>query len=227
MRLILVRHGQTPSNVGNHLDTDRPGADLTALGRRQADALVPTLGGDPTPSLGASAIEAVHVSTLVRTQQTARPLAGHLGLAPGVHDGLREIAAGDLEMANDEASVLTYLRIAHGWIDGDLAARMPGGESGFEVLERFDAAVETIAASGVGVAVAVSHGAVIRVWSSLRCPDLPGQVVARRPLPNTGAVVLDGSPGAWRLVAWHDTPVGGAHLEREPDGPAGDELPPA
>ena len=37
MRLILIRHGQTHSNVAHALDTTVPGADLTDLGREQAD----------------------------------------------------------------------------------------------------------------------------------------------------------------------------------------------
>jgi len=43
MRLILIRHGQTVSNVGGLLDTAHPGADLTPLGRQQAGSLVTTL----------------------------------------------------------------------------------------------------------------------------------------------------------------------------------------
>ena len=31
---LLIRHGQTPSNVAGALDTGRPGPGLTALGRR-------------------------------------------------------------------------------------------------------------------------------------------------------------------------------------------------
>src|SRR5450755_4342821 len=72
MRLLLVRHGQTSSNLGRLLDTDHPGADLTPLGRAQAAALVGSLGPQP--------IDAVYASTLVRTQQTAAPLGAWLGL---------------------------------------------------------------------------------------------------------------------------------------------------
>lgn len=223
MRLFLVRHGQTTSNVATLLDTAHPGADLTALGRRQAAALVPALA----PSLAAHRAVSFAASTLVRTQQTAAPLAAHLNLDPQIHDGLREITAGDLEMSGDEGHIRTYLATAHAWIDGDLGPRIPGGESGHEVLERYDSAIETVYASGADAAIAVSHGAVIRVWAGVRCADLPNEVVTRQPLPNTGGVVLDGAPGKWRLVSWHDTPFGGAHLEREPDGPAGEEMPEA
>lgn len=39
MRLLLVRHGETPSNVDRLLDTAVPGPGLTRLGERQAAAL--------------------------------------------------------------------------------------------------------------------------------------------------------------------------------------------
>ena len=46
MRLHLVRHGQTASNVAHLLDTAHPGADLDEVGRAQAAALVVRLGGE-------------------------------------------------------------------------------------------------------------------------------------------------------------------------------------
>lgn len=205
MRLYLVRHGQTHSNVGSLLDTAVPGADLTDLGRLQARALV--------PALGAAGIEAVHVSTLRRTHATAAPLVSSLGIAHEIHDGLREISAGSMEMLGDEPSILRYLEVAGSWLEGDLRVRMPGGETGEEVFERFDAAIDRIAASGIETAAAVSHGAVIRVWAGVRGAGVPNGMAARRPLPNTGGVVLEGEPGNWRLVSWHDEPFGVAHLD--------------
>lgn len=76
MRLILVRHGRTSSNVGFQLDTAAPGADLDEAGRAQADALVELLAEHP--------ITAVYTSNLVRTQQTAAPVAAAKGLIPVV-----------------------------------------------------------------------------------------------------------------------------------------------
>ena len=46
MRLILIRHGQTSSNVADLLDTGEPGADLTELGREQAAVLPQSLAGE-------------------------------------------------------------------------------------------------------------------------------------------------------------------------------------
>ncbi|WP_159793053.1 histidine phosphatase family protein [Puerhibacterium puerhi] len=217
MRLYLVRHGQTPSNVGYFLDTLEPGPGLTELGHRQAAALPGVLGD--------AGIEAIWVSTLVRTHLTAAPLAQHLGMTPHVHAGLREISAGSLEMANDDASAQKYLSVAMAWAEGQVEVRMPGGEDGTEALGRFDAAIEEVAASGVGTAAVFSHGAMIRVWAGARTGQAGLDLAARAPLSNTGAVVLDGEPGAWRLEAWHAEALGGALLDdAATDGVAGEPV---
>lgn len=206
MRLILVRHGQTPSNVGHHLDTAEPGPGLTELGHEQARALPQSLGGQ--------GIELVLASTLVRTQQTAAPLAGHLGVDVGIRRGLREIWAGDLEMRNDVKAIDTYLSTALGWADGALQRRMPGAdENGHDVLGRFDEVVEEVAASGAEVATLVSHGAIIRTWTAARAENITIDFAARNVVSNTGAVILTGEPGRWQVEYWQELALGGPELE--------------
>lgn len=218
MRLFLIRHGQTTSNVGHHLDTQEPGADLTDLGREQARAL--------PAQLGSAGIEALYASTLLRTQQTAAPLAGALGLQVGIRAGLREITAGSLEMANDEASIQTYLDVALGWANGSPETPMPGtAEAAAQVLGRFDEVVAEIAAAGHETAALVTHGAMIRVWVGANCPNLPAAFAAENSVSNTGVVIVEGTPGNWRAVHWQEQAVGGAALQdAAADGPAADIL---
>lgn len=217
MRLLLVRHGQTTSNVGRHLDTAEPGADLTPLGERQAHALPAALDGH--------GIEAVYASTLVRTQQTAAPLARALGLTTQVRAGLREISAGSFEMATDDHAVRLYVETMLSWAAGDLTAHLPGGEDGEAVIRRFDDVVEEAAGTSE-VAVLVSHGAMIRAWVAARCEDVSAGFVAENPLSNTGAVVLTGGPARWRLERWHAEALGGRRLDDPEDaGAAAEPLP--
>lgn len=217
MRLLLLRHGQTPSNVGGLLDTAVPGAELTALGFRQADAVPDALHG--------RGVDAAFVSNLQRTTLTATPLATTRSLDLVTLAGLREISAGDLEMAGDHDAHLTYLHTSFAWAHGNLAARMPGGEDGTEFLERYDDAVAQIAALGAETVLAVSHGAAIRVWSSARVRGIDVDFIERTPLPNTGLVELEGDPRTgWNLVGWPDAPVGGAHLDVSQDDPTGEPV---
>ena len=135
MRLFLVRHGQTHANVARQLDTAVPGLDLTDEGRAQARWLADRLGGE---DLGA-----IYTSDLVRTQQTAAPLAELLGLEMVVLPGLREIQAGDYEMSTEWQP---YIDAVIRWRD-DPEHTIPGGDSGAAFMERYDEAIARIASS--------------------------------------------------------------------------------
>ncbi|GAA4678046.1 histidine phosphatase family protein [Frondihabitans cladoniiphilus] len=205
MRLYLIRHGQTPANVEGRLATAAPGPGLTERGVEQAAAL--------PAALADAGIEEIRVSTLVRTHLTAAPLAASLGLTPVVDGGFREIEAGDLEDATDEESYKLFLDPIYAWVAGDLSPRIPGGPSGVEFFARYDAAVASLAATGIAVGAVVSHGAAIRIWASAQDPALPAAFLTTHNLDNTGIVALDGSPSeGWRIASWAGDPVGGETL---------------
>ncbi len=204
MRLVLIRHGQTPSNVLGLLDTVPPGPGLTELGLGQAAAVPETVAGEP--------IELIYASTAARAQLTAAPLAAARGLEIRVRDGLREIAAGGWEMLGDDESVHGYLRLIGGWMAGRLDERSPGpnGESGREVVERFDEVIAEIAATGAAGAAVVAHGAVNRLWASLRAENLDDEFGATHALRNTGIVVLSGDLSrGWTAVSWTGSELDG------------------
>jgi probable phosphoglycerate mutase len=218
MRLLLLRHGQTPSNVHGLLDTASPGPGLTALGERQA-AAVPH-------ALRDRQVDAIAVSSLVRTSLTAAPLARALGIEPLTVQGLHEIEAGDLEMAAAHEAHRSYLGTVFAWARGDVARAMPGGSDGRAFLGRYDAAVAKLAASGWDTVVVVSHGAAIRTWASARVAGVDVDRVERTTLANTGLVEIDGDPASgWRLVAWGAYPVGGRELDAPlADDPTGEPI---
>jgi broad specificity phosphatase PhoE len=220
MRLILIRHGQTPANVGGILDAAVPGPGLTELGERQAAAIPEALDGRP--------IDRVYVSSMVRTHLTVAPLAAARGLEPTQLDGLREIEAGDLQGASDKASVQQYVATVDAWALGDRDVPMPGGPDGDAFFARYDDAVARIAAeSGPDdTVVAVSHGAAIRLWSCVTATNFPNDYGTKRSLSNTGIVELEGSPeDGWRLTDWEGTPLGGDELlDRTASDPTGERF---
>jgi broad specificity phosphatase PhoE len=216
MRLILIRHGQTPSNVHGTLDTRIPGPGLTDLGRTQAERLPETLRDER--------IGAVYVSTMLRTHETAAPLVRALDLAPVERAGIREIAAADLEMRGDRAAVMEYLDTMIRWVEGQDELRLAGGESGREFAARFDAVVAEAEASGHGTVALVSHGAAIRCWSGMRAHGLDAAFVADHALENTGVVVLEGSGRDWTLESWEGEPASGVGGDA-PSGPTGEPAP--
>jgi broad specificity phosphatase PhoE len=190
MRLLLIRHAETPSNVAGVIDTRVPGPRLTALGDKQAHDLIAVLKHER--------IDTIVVSTQVRTALTAAPLASKLLLTPVVADGLREITAGSLEMKGDRRSVGTYLSTLATWVGGALTVRVPGGESGHEFMQRCDAVLSDIFETGCRVAAVISHGAAIRTWASSRARNA-GRADLSHDLDNTEVVVVNGSPGDWML----------------------------
>ncbi|UCM87963.1 histidine phosphatase family protein [Streptomyces marincola] len=217
MRLLLIRHGQTPSNVKHLLDTAEPGPALTALGEEQAAAL--------PEALAAEDIGVLYASTLIRTQLTAAPLAARTGLEIRVREGIRELSAGELEMRGDEQAIEAYLTTAFAWSAGDTARRMPGGENGVEALRRFDSVVEEAAGTGAGTVAMVSHGAAIRMWSAARAENIDSAFVAAHELDNTGVVILSGAPGeGWRVVRWEGRALGPEDSVPHTSGPAGEPV---
>ncbi|MBO3090075.1 histidine phosphatase family protein [Cellulomonas dongxiuzhuiae] len=218
MRLLLLRHGQTQSNVRGLVDTAIPGPGLTALGERQAAAVPAALEG--------RRIDAIAISTLLRTALTAAPLADRLNLAPTTYDGLREVDAGDLEMSSGHEAHQAYISTVFAWARGDTHRRMPGGPDGATFLARFDDAVAQVVSAGGSTAVVVSHGAAIRCWAAARVAGLDVDDVERTSLDNTGAIEIDGDPaGGWRLVAWSTDPLGGPTLRDDAgDDPTGEPL---
>ena len=154
MRLILIRHGETQSNVDRLLDTAHPGAPLTARGMQQAHDLAEAVAHED--------IDALFVSTLTRAQQTAVPLAERRGLEPTVIDGIQEIAAGVEEMSPDWRA---YVGMLESWSPENMDAKLEDGESAREFIGRFDDAISAIEAAGHQRVAVVSHGAALRVWA--------------------------------------------------------------
>ncbi|MDR1768159.1 MAG: histidine phosphatase family protein [Propionibacteriaceae bacterium] len=190
MRLILIRHGRTASNANWLLDTAEPGADLDDVGRRQARDLVAALAPYP--------VGGVFASVLVRTQQTAAPLAQARGLPVEVLPGLREVGAGDDELSADARR---YLGALLAWRDGDLARRIPGGEDGFDFLARYDAAIGEVAGRGLDCAAAFSHGAALRTWCARRVRGF-AEAMGDSVFGNTAHLVADGDPDSgWDMVS--------------------------
>lgn len=220
MRLLLIRHGQTPANVLGSLDTAQPGPGLTELGRRQARAVPAALGEHP--------IDAVYSSTLVRTQLTAAPLLHERGLDLRVRDGVQEIEAGDLEGLHDRASQLRYLETVVAWGRGGLDQAMPGGPDGNDFFARFDGAIADIASDHDGTVALVNHGAAIRAWVAGRSHNITPEFAATNHLDNTAMVVLEGDPDAgWTATSWGEAPLGG-HVLEDPgaDDPTGEGVEP-
>ncbi|CAG7589571.1 histidine phosphatase family protein [Rhodococcus opacus] len=200
-KLILVRHGQTEANVERRLDTRLPGARLTPEGLSQAERL----GTD----LAAKATTAALVSSqALRARQTARFVELASGIAVQVREGLHEAQAGELEDRSDEESHKLFMKTFHLWHTGELDARVPGGESAHDILERYVPVVDALREQYLddtaesGDVVLVSHGAAIRLVAA-QLAGVPGLFAANNHLANTQSVELTPlAGGGWECVRW-------------------------
>jgi len=160
--LILVRHGESQPA---HPDRPFPLVDghgdppLHTTGLAQADAVGSWLAARHQDG---ETIDAIYVTTLQRTHQTAAPLAAALGITPVVEPDLREVHLGDWEGGAFRSMIRS---------DQGLAARMMTEERwdiipGSEPLDVFDARImagigRIIAAHPDQRVVVVAHGGVI------------------------------------------------------------------
>lgn len=196
VRLVLARHGQTPSNLRMVLDTVPPGPGLTEDGHQQARDLAERLANEKVVSVTAS--------RALRAQQTALPLANRHGLAVNVIDGTHEIYVGDLEGLGDDTARTRFEAVYAQWHAGEIDASMPGGETGRQALARFLAAArQAVDGVSAGSVVLVSHGAMLRLVAGRLAPNVSGANAAY--LPNTGLIALETtreSPTGWHCVSW-------------------------
>ena len=84
--LTFIRHAESQSNADHVINTDVPGPSLTEEGQGQAEQLA--------HQLSRNNFDGIYASDMVRTQQTAEPLAHALGKHVEILPGLREIDAG-------------------------------------------------------------------------------------------------------------------------------------
>lgn len=193
--LTLVRHAESEANADGVINTEVPGPGLSQVGEGQAEQLA--------HQLARNRYDAIYASTMVRTQQTAAPLAQQLGKQVQILPGLREISAGWYDDKPDSMANSTYLVALRDWLKGDLSDAIPGSISGAQFEDQFGAAVQKIYDSGAKNPIAVSHAEAIMYWTLLNVTNPNDNLATEHPLPNIGRVVVKGSPATgWTLVDW-------------------------
>jgi probable phosphoglycerate mutase len=155
--ILLVRHGQS----GAYVD-----GTLFALIDGQGDPPLSAEGEQQARKVGARLahqdVDAIYVSTMRRTAQTAAPLAGELGLSPTVDAGLREVHLGDWEGGVFRKNVAEGHPIALRMMAEERWDVIPGAEPAEAFASRVRRAIERIAAAHPGQRVAAfTHGGVI------------------------------------------------------------------
>ncbi|MEU1983040.1 histidine phosphatase family protein [Nocardia sp. NPDC019395] len=200
MFLTFIRHGESAGNASGLIDTSTPGPALTDKGWAQAAAVAEYLAD--------CKFDGVYASTMIRTQQTAKPTSDRCHRPVTVEPGLHEIEAGIYEGQPEHEGGRDYFAAPLQWIQGNLDARIPGSIDGHEFKKRMDDSIQDIQNRGSKRATIFSHGGAIMIWTLMSVADPDPGKLQNDPLQNTGRVVVKGTPEkGWQLVSWDGTPT--------------------
>ncbi|HET6818812.1 MAG TPA: histidine phosphatase family protein [Mycobacteriales bacterium] len=200
--LLIVRHGESaPARLdepapraGGHSDPP-----LAPEGVKQAERLAERLVHEH--------IDAIYVTTLQRTAQTAAPLAQRLGLEPTVEPDLREVYLGEWE----GVAFRKYVSEGHPTaVQMFLEKRwdvIPGAESNDEFAARVRAGMERVIAKHPGErVVVVVHGGVIGQMMALASGAPAFSFIGA---DNASITQIVAMPQPWVIRRFNDT----AHLD--------------
>jgi 2,3-bisphosphoglycerate-dependent phosphoglycerate mutase len=199
--LWLVRHGASAdSKEGETFELVEGQGDppLSDSGRHQAELVGLRLANEP--------FDALYVTNLQRTAQTAAPLVARCGMTPVVDADLREVFLGDWEggllraKAADNDPVFQRVMAEQRW---DV---IPGAESRAVFGGRLRRVIDRIAAAHPGGRVVIfSHGAAIGEIMAQACGSEPFAFVG----PDNASISrLVVSTERWIIRGYNDT----AHL---------------
>lgn len=149
--VLIIRHGESEWNLQKRWQgwLDAP---LTARGLHQARSrAVALLDAGFAP-------RSIVSSDLGRAERTAEIIAEVLDAPRTAHSGFRERSGGEWEGSTADEIDQRWPGMRDAWRRGEIASP-PGGEQDFDVLARFDAAIETALASGTPSLVVTHHGA--------------------------------------------------------------------
>jgi probable phosphoglycerate mutase len=200
--LLLVRHGETvPARA------DRPfplveghgDPELTDEGHDQARRAA--------ARLAVEGVDAIYVSNLRRTSQTAAPLVERLGIQPIVERDFREVHLGDWEGGEFRQRVVDQDPIALKMFEEQRWDVIPGAEPAADFAARVRGAVERVAAAHPDQRVAVfTHGGVV---GQILADASSSRAFAFTGTDNGAIAHLVVADGRWFIRRFNDT----AHLD--------------
>ena len=189
--LFVARHGDAAYHHAHVMSDD--GGWLSETGQGQVRQCA--------EDLRSQRIAAVYSSPMERAVQSGRLAGDLLGVRHTVVDGLQELGVGTRagQPWSDPVMQETYAA----WIAGDLTARVPGAESGAEIVERMVGALQSIADQHRGEQVLVfTHGGVMSLVLPRVSVNVRNDLAHQRFLPNAvparveAVVMTDAFPAA-------------------------------
>jgi probable phosphoglycerate mutase len=213
MHLYFIRHGESDANrqhIISNRDLPHP---LTERGRAQAAALAARLRTVPVTGIWSSPVP--------RAAETAAILAAALGVPYRLTPALREYDCGFLEGRSDDEAWRLHRHISQTWLmQGDLAYHPEGGESFFDIRDRFVPFVESLIALPDGPPpgrhiLLVAHGGLYALMLPLVLANVDRAYIAQAPFDPTICITAERRAGRLWCVEWGD-----AMLDQAPGTPS-------
>ena len=149
-RILLTRHGHV-DGIKPKRFRGRENLPLTALGKRQAEAVAARIAREVKPV-------AVYTSGLQRCIDTGAAIGKACGVSSSVLDGLMDLDYGTWQMRTHDELKAEQPELFHLWHDAPQLMRFPGGESLQDVMARTTESLRHVLESHPGeTVVMVGH----------------------------------------------------------------------
>lgn len=196
--LVLLRHGRTTWNAAKRIQGQLD-PELDDAGLAQA--------AEVAPEIAKLAPVALWSSDLTRARQTAEHVAEATGLEPTYDARLRETMLGERQGLTHEEYAARAPEEFERFLAGEWD-EIPGAETAAQVADRATIALQELAGAVEPgeTAVAVAHGAAIRIAIARLLGWDARRIGALRGMDNCGWAVLGEHPErGWMLTAYNRT----------------------
>lgn len=204
--ILLVRHGESvPAREHEPFELVEGHGDpeLDPRGVEQAEKVCARLASRPH----GMSIDAIYVTNLRRTAETAAPLVARLAIEPMIEPDLREVYLGEWEGGLYRVKVTQGDPISFRMLEEERWDVIPGAERDEDFAARVRAGIDRIAAKHPDQTVAVfTHGGVIGRAMAEASGSRPFSFLAANNASITHLVVIG---DRWAVRCFNDT----AHLD--------------
>jgi len=198
VRLYFLRHGESAANLLRVFSNSGWKHPLTERGVEQAHAAARSLAG--------ASVDRVYSSPVMRAAQTAQILAERLSAPLEIAEALREWSVGIFEGTADPAGWELHRRVQDDWfLHQRPDSRMPGGESFFDIRDRFVPFVESLVRSDDGAGrtlVLVGHGGLYLAMLPVILKNVGWAFARQHGFPNAAYALAETRPGGLHCLSW-------------------------
>jgi broad specificity phosphatase PhoE len=185
MKIYFARHAESQANRLHVISNRQIPHGLTDAGRSQAARLAERLEN--------SSIERIFSSPLLRAVQTASLIAEHLHVSWEPADGLREFDCGIAEGRSDGVAWGLWQAEYEAWVfNHDYAFQIEGGESFYEVRQRFEKCINTLlsidGAPNTNL-LCISHGGIYSLMFPLIMANVTPDMIKKLGFDYTSCIV--------------------------------------